>query len=1095
MAFQAISKFLYRHVADRPLWQVRSWALLITVVPLILVAFFSCTRLYHTITDAIFARRSAVVYLAATTIKEKLDRVKEVGVALATRVRFRQLVAESKWVEAVQIFKDVPENLPFIERIFLADLNGVLRSDYPALGETVGMDFSYRDWYKGVTESWQPYVSEAYRRAASPQYNVVTVAIPVNAEDGTRIGIMALQIGLGTFFEWIENVNEEVAGYIVVVDKNGRVVAHPELPAQGEIVDISHAPVVQKILAGQSGLETIYNPVEKEKQLCAYAPIPPYGWGVLAKQSSVAAFAPRREALAFMVSIYIGILVLTLILVWVILITLEKLRRFQFISGSANDANFLINESGCIEYVNRYATAVLGYSADELLDMHLELVDTNYMPEKFQEILNNPQSYKAHEETEFRKKDGSLIIVDTSVVPVHFEGKKHIFIVARDITKQRKNEETLRENEEKFRAVFETAQDAIITADTEGTIIAWNKSAERIFRFKREEIIGKALINIIPPHLREEHHKGFNRYAATGEAHIIGKTVEIVGMRKGGEQFPVELSLSTWSVGDRKFFTAIIRDISDKKKVSEIEKELYYQKAITELEKIRSAELRNEVERRQLAEAMAKRLAAIVESSEDAIIGKSLDGIITSWNKGAEKLYGYTAGEVIGRSITIIAPPARKQEITSFLETLRRGEHIQHTETIRVRKDGAFIHVSLSISPVKDEEGKVIGASSIARDITEQKKAEQELRESEARFHLMADTAPVMIWMAGGDTLFNFFNKSWLDFRGRPMEQELGNGWTQGIHPDDLEECRETYISSFKERKPFRMQYRLRRFDGEYRWILDSGVPRFTTGGIFTGYIGSCVDITERIEAEQALKKSLEIKQEFISTVSHELRTPLAISKEALSLLLREKVGEVSDKQKEIISMASSNLDRLNLIINDILDVSKIEAGRMELHREWTNIVHLLEESHKAWKLQADKKKIDFQLQGPQKEIKLYIDRSRFLQILSNLINNALNFTPPGGKVEIMLEEREKDCRFAVKDTGPGIAKEDMPRLFQRFEQLERAYGPGKHGTGLGLSIIKSLVELHGGTVGVESEKGKGTTFLFIIPKSGPQPRSKEDKV
>ncbi len=262
-----------------------------------------------------------------------------------------------------------------------------------------------------------------------------------------------------------------------------------------------------------------------------------------------------------------------------------------------------------------------------------------------------------------------------------------------------------------------------------------------------------------------------------------------------------------------------------------------------------------DITERKKAEEQRSHLAAIVECSELAIIGETVDATIVSWNRGAENLYGYKAEEIVGQPISRLVPPSRLDRIPQVVERLRRGERIEHFETTRVRKDGHPVPVSLTLSPIRDSAGAFLGISAIARDITEQKQAEAALHESEERFRNMADTAPVMIWISDLGRHCTFFNKPWLDFTGRTMEQEVGGGWTEGMHPDDLDRCRAIYSSSFDSRRSFQMEYRLRCAGGEYRWLLNNGTPQYR-GGDFVGFIGSCIDITEQKLIEERLRAS-----------------------------------------------------------------------------------------------------------------------------------------------------------------------------------------------------------------------------------------------
>ena len=346
---------------------------------------------------------------------------------------------------------------------------------------------------------------------------------------------------------------------------------------------------------------------------------------------------------------------------------------------------------------------------------------------------------------------------------------------------------------------------------------------------------------------------------------------------------------------------------------------------------------------RQQKEEVVSRLAAVVESSDDAIISKTLDGIITSWNSGAERIFGYKAAETIGRPILLLIPSDLRKEEFGIIQRLKNGERIEHYETVRLTKDGRTINVSLSVSPVKDGSGKVVGASKIARDITEDKRRQEALRESEVRFRTLADAAPLLIWEAGTDKLFNYFNQTWLKFVGRSLEQETGKGWTENIHPGDFDRCLRTFASSFDAQTPFEMEYRIRHHTREYRWLLDRGTPRFGPQGTFQGYIGACVDITESVQARQtsaerreelermvgertsSLQEAIAQMEEFSYSVSHDLRAPLRAMQGYANALLEDYRGKIIDKEgEEYLQRIVCSGIRMDRLTRDVLVYSRI---------------------------------------------------------------------------------------------------------------------------------------------------------------------------
>jgi len=237
-------------------------------------------------------------------------------------------------------------------------------------------------------------------------------------------------------------------------------------------------------------------------------------------------------------------------------------------------------------------------------------------------------------------------------------------------------------------------------------------------------------------------------------------------------------------------------------------------------------------------------------------------------------------------------------------------------------------------------------------------------------------------------------------------------------------------------------------------------------------------------EKNKELQRLDQLKSDFVSTVSHELRTPLSITKEGISLVLDEVTGKLGEKQKDILKMSKDNIDRLATIINDLLDISKIEAGKVKLQKVLTDICGVTKDMSARWKLESDKKNQDLRFFVPDTQINIYLDTDKVIQILNNLISNAIKYTPQNGKIRVQLKDKKNSIEVVVADNGIGIAKEDIPKAFGKFQQFGRTAGPGAKGTGLGLAIVKQLVEMHQGTIKVESKLGKGTKFIFVIPKT-----------
>ncbi|MGE5659147.1 MAG: PAS domain S-box protein [Actinomycetota bacterium] len=463
-------------------------------------------------------------------------------------------------------------------------------------------------------------------------------------------------------------------------------------------------------------------------------------------------------------------------------------------------------------------------------------------------------------------------------------------------------------------------------------------------------------------------------------------------------------------------------------------------------------------------------------------------------NRGYEEWLGQSATELYGKHVREVLGETAYAAIRPYVEQVLAGQQVSFESRLSYQ-NGKARYVGATYVPRFNPQGVVEGFVALVHDISDRKQAEEALRESEARFRHLADGAPMLVWMSGTDKLCNYFNQSWLTFTGRTMEQELGNGWTEGLHSDDLQHCLDIYTTAFEARSCFEIEYRLRRFDGEYRWILDAGTPRFTPEGEFLGYIGSCFDIHDRKCAEQereqllareqaaraAAERANRVKDEFLAIVSHELRSPLNPILGWSTLLQTHKLD--SAKTALALSTIERNARLQAELIEDLLDLSRILRGKLSLNVVPTDLASTIQSAMETVRLAAEAKSIQIYTQLRPDIGLVSGDPSRLQQVVWNLLSNAIKFTPEGGQVEVRLERVGTHAQITVSDTGKGIHPDFLPYMFEYFRQENSATTRQFGGLGLGLAIVHHLVELHGGTVEAESPgEGLGATFRVKLP-------------
>ena len=482
-------------------------------------------------------------------------------------------------------------------------------------------------------------------------------------------------------------------------------------------------------------------------------------------------------------------------------------------------------------------------------------------------------------------------------------------------------------------------------------------------------------------------------------------------------------------------------------------------------------------------------LAALIESADDAIISKTLEGIITSWNKGAERIFGYTADEVIGKPVTILIPPGHEDEEPSILARLRAGERIEHYETIRVRKDGRLIDISLTVSPIRGPKGEIIGASKIARDITEQRQARQALDDANARLKLALAASRLGDWSWDAKTEVVTMSET----AARIFDIEPGPTMTWAdmnklLHVEDRHRARVAVENALAEHSVYDIEYRVQRADDSQVWVSSKGRGIYENGGTVVGMLGFVQDISPRKAAEaenqrllRQAEESSRLKEEFLATISHELRTPLSA---ILGWARMLRLGQLSpENTAKALDTIERNARAQAQLVDDLLDVSRIITGKLRMDVRPADPTSFIEAAVEAVRPAAEAKGVRVQKVMDTGAVSIPGDPVRLQQVVWNLLSNAIKFTPRGGRVLIRSERVNSHIEIIVSDTGQGISADFLPHVFDRFRQADQKTSRQHGGMGLGLAIVRHLVELHGGTVSATSPgEGRGATFTVTLP-------------
>ncbi len=624
---------------------------------------------------------------------------------------------------------------------------------------------------------------------------------------------------------------------------------------------------------------------------------------------------------------------------------------------------------------------------------------------------------------------------------------------------RKRAEIALAQSERRKAAILDSVLDCIITMDAGGIVIEFNTAAERTFGYTKAEAIGRPLGElIIPPAFRHVHADGLARYLSTGRAPFLGTVTEITAMRADGSELPVELTITAIHSEHAPIFTGVLRDITARKRADETR----------------------------------ARLAAIVDSSDDAIFSVGLDDVILTWNAGAERLYGYAASEVIGRQKNLLVPAAKAGGLQPMMDKASRGEAGAPFETQRIRKDGSLIDISLTLSPMTDSTGRVISVSAIARDITERNKAVAALRAAEERMRFALQSAKVGIW----DMDFTTGVLQWSEVLEAQYGLQPGtfagtfDAFIELIHPDDRGAVLEAVATARQSGTDFTFQHRVIWPDGNVRWLNGAGHLVLDEHGERIRGIGISQDATERRNQEQQLQQAqkMEAIGQLAGGVAHDFNNLLTVILGYCEMMI-EDLARTNECLPGLLQIQQAGFSaagltrqllafsRKEIISPTLLDLNVVMDGMRPM------LSRLIRED------------VEVVISLRPEPAQVTADRGQIEQLIVNLAVNARDAMPKGGilSIEVSSVVLGRDyanahlgvaagpyISLAISDTGEGMTPEVKARLFEPFFTTKEVGS----GTGLGLAMVHGVVSQNGGSIDVASELGKGTSFRIYLPRA-----------
>jgi PAS domain S-box-containing protein len=480
-----------------------------------------------------------------------------------------------------------------------------------------------------------------------------------------------------------------------------------------------------------------------------------------------------------------------------------------------------------------------------------------------------------------------------------------------------------------------------------------------------------------------------------------------------------------------------------------------------------------------------RRYREIVETANEGIWTLDEQARITFVNQRMADLVGYTPGEMLGQRKWDFMFCDDVAAMKALFERRRQGV-AEEVVDIRFRhRDGREIWTLMAARPMHDGAGTFIGALDLFTDITERRRAERALRDSEERFRTLADNIAQLAWMADETGRIFWYNTRWFEYTGRTLEEMQGSGWQKVHHPDHVQAVGEKLRRCFEMGEIWEDTFPLRARDGTYRWFLSHALPIRDEHGAITRWFGTSTDVTDRRHAEEALLEADRRKDEFLAVVAHELRGPLAAILTAARILqMKGPTDPQLQKPRETIVRQTMQLSKL---VDDLLDVGRITAGKLRLDKRCVELNAIVKQAVETCAPVIERRRHSLEVVYSEAPVYLDVDATRIVQVVANLLNNAAKYMQEGGRIDLGAFEDAGTAVIRVRDEGVGIPPDMLGRIFQRFVQVGTSGHRDEGGLGIGLSLVKALVDLHGGSVDARSDGiGTGTEFTVRLPVMTP---------